>query len=322
MFTVVAQIVDIEINGEPVDIHMKLGESGEAFFVTETPSSETGPMPAHLATSPIPMSFMDDSLKANDGQESMPSSSASASLPNLDDTLMGKRDDGLLASSVEDDIVLGECSLDGFIQFIDDFTLFFFCSTTGSDSSDGTLLQIEADLDATLKVGSEAEADALPEAVVQNMTEEERRRYKKKARKRRSQIRRKKQREASKVSSESGTEASISEGAGSLDSTDGLSTVSEAEQVTRFTRCAAHVLTDCSQVKRGHRKAHSLGYIDVKEEHPATVSATTDWSHNALMSRSMGPEFHFFSDTEMEIRSPDGSRPASPIHSDTEYEVE
>lgn len=27
--------VDIEINGEPVDIHMKLGESGEAFFVED-----------------------------------------------------------------------------------------------------------------------------------------------------------------------------------------------------------------------------------------------------------------------------------------------
>lgn len=27
--------VDIEINGEPVDIQMKLGESGEAFFVEE-----------------------------------------------------------------------------------------------------------------------------------------------------------------------------------------------------------------------------------------------------------------------------------------------
>jgi len=27
--------VDIEINGEPADLHMKLGEAGEAFFVQE-----------------------------------------------------------------------------------------------------------------------------------------------------------------------------------------------------------------------------------------------------------------------------------------------
>lgn len=32
--------VDIEINGEPVDLHMKLGENGEAFFVQELESDE------------------------------------------------------------------------------------------------------------------------------------------------------------------------------------------------------------------------------------------------------------------------------------------
>ncbi|CAH1406289.1 unnamed protein product [Nezara viridula] len=45
------KIVDIEINGEPVDIHMKLGESGEAFFVEEV---EEEIIPPHLACSPIP----------------------------------------------------------------------------------------------------------------------------------------------------------------------------------------------------------------------------------------------------------------------------
>lgn len=97
--------MDIEINGEPVDIHMKLGESGEAFFVTGTPSSDTADMPPHLATSPIPTSFMDEILPAalaNDSQESM------ASSVSAEKTLMGSRDDGLLASSVEDDIVLGK----------------------------------------------------------------------------------------------------------------------------------------------------------------------------------------------------------------------
>lgn len=28
--------IDIEVNGEPVDLHMKLGDNGEAFFVQET----------------------------------------------------------------------------------------------------------------------------------------------------------------------------------------------------------------------------------------------------------------------------------------------
>lgn len=34
--------MDIEINGEPVDLHMKLGDSGEAFFVQELDSDEVG----------------------------------------------------------------------------------------------------------------------------------------------------------------------------------------------------------------------------------------------------------------------------------------
>ncbi|KAK1337739.1 hypothetical protein QTO34_002372 [Cnephaeus nilssonii] len=34
------KVVDIEINGEPVDLHMKLGDSGEAFFVQELESDE------------------------------------------------------------------------------------------------------------------------------------------------------------------------------------------------------------------------------------------------------------------------------------------
>lgn len=49
------KIVDIEVNGEPVDIHMKLGESGEAFFV-EGCLEDDGEVPAHMATSPIPTS--------------------------------------------------------------------------------------------------------------------------------------------------------------------------------------------------------------------------------------------------------------------------
>ena len=49
--------VDIEINGEPLDIHMKLGDSGEAFFVEEVTPNELGDdeiIPPHLACSPIP----------------------------------------------------------------------------------------------------------------------------------------------------------------------------------------------------------------------------------------------------------------------------
>ncbi|CAL9704199.1 unnamed protein product [Knipowitschia caucasica] len=44
-------VVDIELNGEPVDLHMKLGDNGEAFFGEENEELEVS---AHLCTSPIP----------------------------------------------------------------------------------------------------------------------------------------------------------------------------------------------------------------------------------------------------------------------------
>uniref|UniRef100_A0A4W6F1L1 phosphatidate phosphatase n=1 Tax=Lates calcarifer TaxID=8187 RepID=A0A4W6F1L1_LATCA len=47
------KVIDIEVNGEPVDLHMKLGDNGEAFFVQES-EQQNQIVPAHLATSPIP----------------------------------------------------------------------------------------------------------------------------------------------------------------------------------------------------------------------------------------------------------------------------
>ncbi|XP_038602767.1 phosphatidate phosphatase LPIN2 isoform X2 [Tachyglossus aculeatus] len=47
------KVIDIEINGDAVDLHMKLGDNGEAFFVQET-EEEDERVPAYLATSPIP----------------------------------------------------------------------------------------------------------------------------------------------------------------------------------------------------------------------------------------------------------------------------
>ncbi|XP_077009340.1 phosphatidate phosphatase LPIN1 [Tamandua tetradactyla] len=46
------KVVDIEINGESVDLHMKLGDNGEAFFVQEADNDQEV-IPTHLATSPI-----------------------------------------------------------------------------------------------------------------------------------------------------------------------------------------------------------------------------------------------------------------------------
>ncbi|KAL5014363.1 hypothetical protein ScPMuIL_008633 [Solemya velum] len=47
------KLVDIEINGKPVDLQMKLGEAGVAFFV-QSIAEQGEDVPAHLATSPLP----------------------------------------------------------------------------------------------------------------------------------------------------------------------------------------------------------------------------------------------------------------------------
>ncbi|XP_063170688.1 phosphatidate phosphatase LPIN1 [Candoia aspera] len=61
------KVVDIEINGESVDLHMKLGDNGEAFFVEETDDKQEA-IPYHLATSPIlseGAALMESQLKRN-----------------------------------------------------------------------------------------------------------------------------------------------------------------------------------------------------------------------------------------------------------------
>ncbi|KAG7508635.1 hypothetical protein JOB18_019920 [Solea senegalensis] len=46
------KLVDMTINGEAVDLHMKLGDNGEAFFVQEMENNQEV-VPSYLATSPI-----------------------------------------------------------------------------------------------------------------------------------------------------------------------------------------------------------------------------------------------------------------------------
>lgn len=48
---------------------MKLGDSGEAFFVEECPEDDDEELPENLATSPIPKSFLQSLNKANDTME-------------------------------------------------------------------------------------------------------------------------------------------------------------------------------------------------------------------------------------------------------------
>ena len=53
--------VDIEINGEPVSLQMKLGDAGEAFFVEEVDND-----PSEFGTSPVPSPETLDDAKKED----------------------------------------------------------------------------------------------------------------------------------------------------------------------------------------------------------------------------------------------------------------
>ncbi|KAM7174063.1 phosphatidate phosphatase LPIN1 isoform 3-T6 [Macrochelys suwanniensis] len=82
------KVVDIEINGESVDLHMKLGDNGEAFFVQEMDNDQEV-IPYHLATSPIlseGAALMESQLKRNliDRVRNLDSSGSSqVSIPSL-----------------------------------------------------------------------------------------------------------------------------------------------------------------------------------------------------------------------------------------------
>ena len=54
--------VDIEINGEPVELQMKLGDAGEAFFVEEVETND----PSDFCISPIPPPETLQDVKKND----------------------------------------------------------------------------------------------------------------------------------------------------------------------------------------------------------------------------------------------------------------
>uniref|UniRef100_A0A8C7VV04 phosphatidate phosphatase n=1 Tax=Oncorhynchus mykiss TaxID=8022 RepID=A0A8C7VV04_ONCMY len=88
------KVIDIEINGEPVELHMKLGDNGEAFFVQET-EQHNEIIPAHLVTSPIPTeealgrgresrageSGLEGGLQPPQGDSQNPASSSTPLLP-------------------------------------------------------------------------------------------------------------------------------------------------------------------------------------------------------------------------------------------------
>jgi hypothetical protein len=194
----------------------------------------------------------------------------------------------------------------------------------------GECTQLEAsykpiDVDVNSNLGDDDSTTTTPassprqEEIPNDMTEEERKKWNKKRRKRRSQLRRKQLKESANMSLES--EVGNQDVPGEV-----LTTTESADSpaaLPHIVTTATQATTSNNRNKPGHRKTRSVSNVEIRVEEVSSPEGRIDqWIQgNAIISRSLGPEFHFFSDTELDVVSADGSRPPTPIHSDTEYEV-
>ncbi|XP_007665340.1 phosphatidate phosphatase LPIN2 isoform X1 [Ornithorhynchus anatinus] len=92
------KVIDIEINGDAVDLHMKLGDNGEAFFVQET-EEEDERVPPYLATSPIPTD--DQVFKLNIETHLMKSAGSERSCQSSDNSHIIEPEIGFTPGSVK-----------------------------------------------------------------------------------------------------------------------------------------------------------------------------------------------------------------------------
>ena len=162
-------------------------------------------------------------------------------------------------------------------------------------------------------------ASSLPQEEIPNDMTEEERKGDKKLRKRRSRKQRKQIEEPAKMSFESEVGNQDEPGEVSMTTESADSPAALPEMVTT----ASQATTTNNRNKPGHRETRSVSNVEIRVEEAYSPEGRIDqWVQgNAIISRSLGPEFHFFSDTELDVVSADGSRPPTPIHSDTEYEV-
>ncbi|XP_042215026.1 phosphatidate phosphatase LPIN3-like isoform X2 [Homarus americanus] len=335
------KVVDIEINGEPVDIHMKLGETGEAFFVEELEDGvEISPL---LGTSPLPPSVFQEKLelaKAEEEESKLQDSgvdesiSSSCMLPKSNDTsnetiVPGNQDlseSTLLSDTLESEEVTTPLSVDdkpkignseiGVIQRVrkQNRGEQRDCQTqTESPTILGPVLRKGDGLtkgSSTRSLNTEISSfkrNALVEGQGSKTDGEETVKVSKSnRRKRKKRCNGKKQRPKSSGSQSSDT-STTSEVAD-------LTAVLPRGTVPRVTNQEGiFVMDDIESTD----KSTSLPLLREKSQDEVVV----EWSGS--LSRSMGPDFHPFSDTDLSPPpSPSNSRPPTPIKSDTEYEVE
>ncbi|XP_064090590.1 phosphatidate phosphatase LPIN3-like isoform X5 [Macrobrachium nipponense] len=351
------KVVDIEINGEPVDIHMKLGETGEAFFVEELEEGvEISPL---LGTSPLPESVLSgkhDLMKGEDARHAGDSGVDDMTFPSTDPSKADSKDD----SPSSETITAGDVTESTITVQSDGMESENSFANNGKDTSEIGVIKIvrknnikreqrdmetqtdrptltvviskKGDVNSALKKGVSSTSlvieDAGPKRSVlinegrgsKTDGEETVKNNKSIRRKRKKRYNGKKNRPKSSgsQSSDTSTTSEVADitavlpesGIAPTTNQDGIFVMDDIESTDKF---APSSCTSTSHM------AQSTSMPLLREKSREEV--VSEWS--GAMSRSMGPDFHPFSDTDLSPPpSPSTSRPPTPIKSDTEYEVE
>ncbi|XP_076034413.1 phosphatidate phosphatase LPIN isoform X4 [Oratosquilla oratoria] len=353
------KVVDIEINGEPVDIHMKLGETGEAFFVEEV--QEGDDFNSIIGTSPLPESFLTH-LKEEDHKSQDSGVEAEDSLPTV--ILSMKGEDGPGSTNLEQNknIVVHVTNNENkttedqrLIQKVirkpqekkDSETQTEFpeydmqyllsnpaCAINGKEDPQSMSKSLNGDV-GTLKrnsgtalegQGSKTDGEENVKAGSKNL---------RRKRKKRGNGKKNRPKSTGSQSSDTSTTSEVPDPHLLLSSSkdnpqDGIFIMEDLETPEKM-----HA-SDCSMISNlPHSASEPMDFPNASTVHSHLAQSSSmpllreksrediinEWS--GAMSRSMGPDSHPFSDTDISPPpSPSTSRPPTPIKSDTEYEVE
>ncbi|GAB0090285.1 Phosphatidate phosphatase [Sergentomyia squamirostris] len=323
------KIVDIEVNGEPIDIHMKLGESGEAFFVEECPEDDLDELPSNMATSPIPSSefskldqttdFTSNSIQEEHIQMPKPRRNSidlligeSGSGDKIDECRQGKRYENQLSDYThrrytdntmerrDIDVAKKEYTTQKIRQQWaeqqqdEDSLLVGIQESGNSDWRNSTAVEDTKDVIDKKESDTNANSVLEPLEEVEVIPKEE---SKSKKKRRKKSIMKKKNAQRKNSSSSGGSiQSEVLEGS------------AEGDIVTASSNDDSPLVSV---------EINKSGDLEEKSEEKSIVKDIPKST-----SRIMDLDIHFFSDTDVATGpSPRTSRPSTPIQSDTEFEV-
>lgn len=291
------KVVDIEINGEPVDIHMKLGESGEAFFVEEVPADELGDddfIPPHLACSPIPISsgFADRFLVSDDQDADDPT------WKGFNKQILEVDEDAEPSSTPKVVIAGGSVPKTFRAETIENETTRLAVNTANSEFRpiSGTNLIERNDSEGSLEV--------VPSKSATDLTKEESPVVERTSTSLPGSKRRRRKKSVLKKKNNSSTPRKNNNNINNEQHTENFDKKETVDSVPMF------------QMEDLDQSAVSSLQLVAKDSEDSNDSELM-----RLQDTTVESDLHFFSDTELTGCSPHGNREFSPVQSDTEFET-